>query len=85
MAVYLIALLTVGILLSFYLALKSIENQYLGSLACWTISFTPLAAGIDIVLNSIVKKNMQENTSETGDGIRYRQLIQNIQQEGSTI
>lgn len=84
MAVYLIALLTVGIILSFVLAWRSINYQYMGSLACWTIVFTPLAAGIDIVLNSIVKKNMQENTSADGEGIRYRQLLDN-QEGGPTI
>ena len=71
-----------GMGLSFYLAVESIRTQYLGSLACWTVVFTPLGMGIDIVLNSIVKKNMQENTGGDGEGIRYKQLKHDLENGG---
>lgn len=75
MAVFILGLLTVSLLLSFVLAVLSIQHQYMGVLACWTACFTPLGVGLDIVLNSTVKKSTAENTSKDGDGIRYRQLI----------
>lgn len=82
LAVVLVGLLIIGMLMSFYLALQSIEQQYLGTLACWTVVFTPLSAGIDIVLNSIVKKNMQENTGADGEGIRYKQIKHELENGG---
>lgn len=75
MAVYILALLSVSIVLSFILAIASIKSQYMGALACWTVCFSPLGVGLDIVLNSTVKKSTAENTSADGDGIRYRQII----------
>lgn len=75
MAIWLCALLFIGILLSFLLAIYSIKNNYMGALACWTVCFTPLSAGIDIVLHAVVKKSQAENTSASGDGIKYRQAV----------
>lgn len=75
MAVFILFLLTAAIIMSFILAVMSINQQYMGVLACWTACFTPLGVGLDVVLNSTVKKSMQENTAGDGDGIRYRQII----------
>lgn len=81
MAVYVLGLLTVSLILSFILAVMSIKEQYMGVLACWTACFTPLGLGLDIVLNSTVKKSTAENTSSSGDGIRYRQLVHEMEGE----
>ena len=75
MAVYILGLLSVALILSFVLAVMSIREQYMGVLACWTACLTKLGVGLDIVLNSTVKKSTAENTSGNGDGIRYRQII----------
>lgn len=75
MAVYILGLLSVALILSFVLAVMSIREQYMGVLACWTACLTPLGVGLDIVLNSTVKKSTAENTSGDGDGIRYRQIV----------
>lgn len=72
--VYILFLLTLCIILSFVLAVLSIQAEYTGVLACWTACFTPLGVGLDIVLNSSVKKSMAENTGADGEGIRYKQL-----------
>lgn len=85
MAVFILALLTVCLGLSFVLAVMSIKAQYMGVLACWTACLTPLGVGLDIVLNSTVKKSTAENTSGDGDGIRYRQLVNDIATKGETI
>lgn len=61
MAVFILCMLTVCIILSFILAKDSIENQYTGALACWTACFSPVGVGLDIVLNSTVKKSQAEN------------------------
>lgn len=71
-------------LLSFILSVKSINAQYVGSLACWTVCAAPVGTGIDIVLHAVVNKNKAENTSNEGDGIRYRQLL-NEQESEPTI
>ena len=75
MAVYILGLLTMALILSFYLAVKSIETEYMGVLACWTACFTPLGLGLDIVLNSAVKKSQAENTGADGEGIVYAKLF----------
>lgn len=60
-----------GLVMGFLLALYSIHEQYMGALECWTIVFTPIGAGINIVLAAAVNKSKQENTSKDGDGIKY--------------
>ena len=84
MAVFILGLLTVTLMLSFVLAVMSIRAQYMGVLACWTACLTPLGVGLDIVLNSTVKKSTAENTSKDGDGIAYRMLV-GQDSEGPTI
>lgn len=85
MAFYLILMLFCGLIGGFYLAVKSIESDYSGALACYTIVFTPIGTALSIVLAKIVDKNKAENTGETtesGEGISYMIAKQNIKSEG---
>lgn len=71
LALYLMLFLAVGLAGGFYLALKSIQYQYMGALACYTVVFTPMGAMANIVLNSIVHKSDHENTGADGEGIKF--------------
>ena len=70
-ALLLILLLLLGLAGGFILAWRSIEYQYMGALACFTVVFTPIGTAIGIVLNSIVRKSEAENTGADGEGIKY--------------
>lgn len=54
--------------MSFYLAIKSIEYNYQGALACFTVVFTPIGSVLGITLTAIVGKNKAENTE---GGVNY--------------
>ena len=71
LALYLMLFLAAGLAGGFILAWKSIEFQYMGALACFTVVFTPVGTAIGIVLNSIVHKSEHENTSAEGEGIKF--------------
>ena len=71
LALYLMLFLAAGLAGGFILAWRSIEFQYMGALACFTVVFTPVGTAIGIVLNSIVHKSERENTSAEGEGIKY--------------
>lgn len=71
LALYCILLLSLGLGMGFYLAVKSIQNQYLGSLACFTAALVPIGTMISIVLGKVVDKNRDENTGGNGDGITF--------------
>lgn len=71
LALYLMLFLAAGLVGGFILAWRSIEFQYMGALACFTVVFTPVGTAIGIVLNSIVHKSEHENTSAEGEGIKY--------------
>lgn len=71
LAVALVAMIFLGLVGGFYLANKSIDTDYNGSLICWTVVFTPIGTALSYVLNSVVKKNQAENTSADGEGIVY--------------
>lgn len=71
LAIYLVLLLTAGLIGGFVLALYSIKYQYTGPLECWTIVFAPIGTAISLVIGAIVNKSKQENTSASGDGIKY--------------
>lgn len=70
LAIYLLVLIGLDLIGGFYLAVKSINAQYLGGLACWTIVSTPIGTSATIVLNSIVNKSKAENTNN-GKGIVF--------------
>lgn len=71
LALYLMLFLAAGLAGGFFLALKSIEYQYTGALACFTVVFTPVGTAVGIVLNSIVHKSDHENTGADGEGIKF--------------
>lgn len=74
LAVYLVALLFLGLTGGFVLAVLSIKYQYTGALACWTVVFTPIGTALGVVLAKIVDKSKAENTGATekeGEGIKY--------------
>lgn len=71
LALYVLLFLAAGLTGGFYLALKSIEYQYTGALACWTVVFTPIGTAASIVLSKIVDKSRAENTGGNGDGIVF--------------
>lgn len=71
MAVYILALLTIGLLMGFVLAWRSIDMQYMGALACFTVVLTPIGTACSIVLGKVVDKNKEENTGADGAGITF--------------
>ena len=71
LALYLMLFLAAGLAGGFILAWRSIEFQYMGALACFTVVFTPVGTAIGIVLNSIVHKSDHENTGADGEGIKF--------------
>ena len=71
LALYIIALLACTLAGGFYLALKSIQTGYVGSLACYTVVITPLDTALGIVLNKIVHKSTVEYSGADGEGIKY--------------
>ena len=71
LAIYVLLFLTLGLVGGFYLALKSIEYNYMGALACWSVAFAPIGTVASIVLGKVVDKNKAENTNGNGDGIVF--------------
>lgn len=71
LAIYVLALLSLGLLGGFYLAVTCISKGYTSSLACWTIVFTPMSTALSVVLGKVVDKNKAENTGADGEGIEY--------------
>lgn len=67
----LVLLLAAGLAGGFVLAVLSIRHQYSGPLACWTVVFTPIGTALSVVLARVVEKNRAENTSATGEGVKY--------------
>ena len=71
LAIYILLYLATGLTMGFYLALKSIEYNYIGALACFTVVFTPIGSVAAIVIGKVVDKNRDENTGGNGDGIKF--------------
>ena len=71
LALLIMAFLSTGLVGGFYLALKSIEYQYMGALACYTAVFAPIGTAASIVLKGIVHKSEVENSGADGEGIKY--------------
>lgn len=71
LALYLVALLFLGMAGGFVLAALSIRYQYTGALACYTVVFTPVGTALSVVLARVVEKNRKENTGADGEGITY--------------
>lgn len=79
-AIALLLFLLLGLIGGLYLAVCSIRYNYLGSLLCWTVVFTPIGTSIGIVLGKIVDKSRAENTA---GGVKYEQAMSEIRQEES--
>ena len=75
LAVYILIFLLLGLIGGFYLGLKSIQYNYLGSLLCWTIVFTPIGTATSIAISKVVDKSKAENTA---GGIKYDTVLNNI-------
>lgn len=71
LGIYILIFLAAGMIGGFYLAVRSIEYDYSGSLMCWTIVFTPIGTAVSLVLGKIVQKSAMENTGADGEGIKY--------------
>ena len=71
LALYILLFLAFGLVGGFYLSILSIYHSYTGALMCWTVVFTPIGTACSIVLSKVVQKNIAENTSAEGDGIKY--------------
>ena len=68
LSIYILGFLLIGLIGGFYLAILSINADYMGSLLCWTVVFTPIGTAVSIVMGKIVDKSKAENI--TG-GIKY--------------
>ena len=71
LALYILALIAIGLFLGYKLAVMSITYGYMGQLLCFTVVFTPIGTVASIVLNSIVNKSKAENLSGDGTGIKF--------------
>lgn len=71
----LVLILALGLAGGFYLARMSIQYQYTGALACYTVVFTPIGTALSIVLSRIVEKNRAENTGADGEGVKYATAV----------
>ncbi len=71
LAIYCIIFLACGLGMGFYLAILSIESNYLGSLVCFTAALTPIGTMISVVIGKTVDKSKAENTGGNGDGIKF--------------
>lgn len=85
LAIFVLVFLAAGMVGGFYLALASIENQYMGALACWTVAFSPIGTAVSIVLGKIVDKSKAENMGGNGDGIVYATAIAGLGDEGKDL
>lgn len=73
LAVYMLGFLLIGLIGGFYLGIRSIETQYMGSLLCWTVVFTPIGTATSLAIGKVVDKSRAENTE---GGIKYDLAIQ---------
>ena len=78
LAVYILFFLLAGLVGGFYLGIKSIQADYLGSLLCWTVVFTPIGTATSIALSKVVDKSKAENTV---GGIKYDLAIGQLEEQ----
>ena len=62
LALLCIGLMTIGLFMAYRLGVMSIEADYMGALACFTVVFTPIGTMLGITLAAVVNKNKAENT-----------------------
>ena len=70
LAISIVIMLACGLLMSFFLSVYSIKNNYTGPLYCWSAIFAPIGTAASIVLAKVIDKNKAENTCN-GKGIKY--------------
>jgi len=68
LAVYILCFLLIGLIGGFWLSVLSIRADYVGSLLCWTVVFTPIGTAASIAIGKVVDKSKAENTV---GGIKY--------------
>lgn len=73
LAVYMLVFLFLGLVGGFYLGIRSIDAQYMGSLLCWTVVFTPIGTATSLAIGKVVDKSRAENTE---GGIKYDLAMQ---------
>ena len=73
LAVYMLVFLFLGLVGGFYLGICSIDAQYMGSLLCWTVVFTPIGTATSLAIGKVVDKSRAENTE---GGIKYDLAMQ---------
>lgn len=71
LAIYILALLALGLAGGFYLACTCIHEGFTSSLACWTVVFTPMSTALSVVLSKVVDKSKAENCGADGEGVKY--------------
>jgi len=71
LALYILMFLAAGLAGGFYLGILSIEAEYMGALACWTVVFTPIGTAVGIAIGKVVDKSKAENVAGNGDGIKF--------------
>lgn len=64
LAIGILAMIFLGLIGGFYLALRSMELNYTGQLLCWTVVFTPVGTASSVVLARVVDKNRAENVND---------------------
>lgn len=72
LSLYILSFLLIGLVGGFYLAIKSIQANYLGSLLCWTVVFTPIGTAVSVAVGKVVDKSKAENTV---GGIKYELAV----------
>ena len=77
MCIGIMGIILITILMGFYLAIKSIDSQYLGTLACFTVAIAPVDSVLGVVLREAIKKSTAENTGADGEGIVFAVARQN--------
>ena len=66
LACFCLLVMTIGLFMAYNLGKMSIEADYMGALACFTVVFTPIGTTLGITLTAVVNKNRAENASPAG-------------------
>lgn len=78
LSLYILLFLFIGLIGGFYLAIKSIQANYLGTLVCWTVVFTPIGTMASVAIGKVVDKSKAENTV---GGIKYELAVGEQEEE----
>lgn len=81
LAISLVFIMVLSLFMGFSLACLSIQHQFTGALACFTVCVTPLDTCLGIVLCRVVDKSKAENLGADGSGISYMTAKAALSQE----